>query len=120
METPVIKVFESILRIVSGVTFIEALDLLNRFNPHYANGVVYWNCPTAQELKFHELADDFLLMPLANVGEIWFYGGPPGQEDWICGPAMQYVADCLMKEVTLNGSYYVSKVMYSLIVVGAP
>lgn len=72
--------------------------LLESFDESYLRQVIYEDYREARLMVFSALArrSGNLVKPCAQIGPIWFKGGPPGEENWVRGMVSQYVADCVL------------------------
>jgi hypothetical protein len=117
-----INLLKSVLVVVNSLTLAEALEILGKLSKVYLFRGVYLDNQTATLIKFEDLGDDCfnLIRPINRLDNIWFHGGPPGNEEWICGPVCQYVADVILHEIMERGEKQVADIVHSVVALGAP
>jgi len=103
------------------MTLSEVLCVLEKLNSEYLTKGVYVPGQTVL-MPFEDLANNpyNLLKPLERLDNIWYFGGPPGHEEWRIGSIGQYVTESLLYEIVQNGSERIESLVYDLVAGGAP
>lgn len=109
-----------IQNLVSSLTIYEAVMVLQTVDTFaYESKTLYVR---GQAKYFVDLIEDCnrLHQSLNWLPNMYFTGGPPGNEEWIYGTATQYVADCLLVDLVMGKRDEVFQQLECVIKSGTP
>jgi hypothetical protein len=110
--------------VVKSLTLQEAIEILRRLCQDHLHRTLYVETQTvgAKAITFLEIGTDArnLIAPLTSFWRFWMETGPPLQREWRESTLCQYVADCLLIEVGLQGEKIVSDIVGDVIRKDAP
>ncbi len=109
---------------VKSFTLDDAIKILQRANQSHLDRELYVENQTGEcrKFRFKSLGDDARnrCAHLTTFWKVWYECGPPNNREWVESTLCQFVADCLLLEVTEHGEKVVCDIVAGVLKLGAP
>lgn len=109
---------------VKSLTLGDALEIFRQMNQSHLERRLYVENPRGdyREFRFSSLGEDArnCCAHLTTFWSVWYECGPPSNREWMEGTLCQFVADCLLLEIVVQGEKPVCDIVTSVVKMGAP